>query len=414
MNVVIGKIGKSLSFDTKSWNGKGGDCDAYNIYYPIIKANPNITFYCIGKNDLTRKKLNIADNLIDIWQFYNTEDYHCDMWRFPYEFFKRMNITIDYGLIYTGPVGRTNIPNHTPLESDSNKMGTPLDMLKNYVGPMFSYLNESKITFDMLCVDKNYFPYASVDLINPPRRCISVWEQEHEIKSIIAKGDNTKKVDKVKEIYSKLDATILYDKNKLDLDSWLSIEKPIKIGLILNQGNASSQDRLKILQEYVLDYDVNQEAHIYGNWKEEVLNAHSQIKGVVKFHELDPLAQKFKYTLVVGNTKGPVTTKFREVVYHGMIPFVHETYDTQNNLDLHDFLRVKNSKELHTKIKALEQNPEKYKQLRVHLYKKYLDDVYFNGQYASSLFKALSKNIEIVSNKSTEQKLNIIKTKSLF
>ena len=58
MNIVIGKIGKSLSFDTKSWNGKGGDCDAYNFYYPIIKSNPDKIFYCIGKSDITRKKLN--------------------------------------------------------------------------------------------------------------------------------------------------------------------------------------------------------------------------------------------------------------------------------------------------------------------------------------------------------------------
>ena len=414
MNVVIGKIGKSLLFDTKSWNGKGGDCDAYNIYYPIIKANPDVTFYCIGKNDLTRKKLNVADNLIDIWQFYDTEEYQCDMWRFPYEFFKKMNINIDYGLMYTGPVGRTNIPNHTPLESDPSKFGTPLDMLKNYVGPIFSYLNESKITYDMLCVDKNYFPYASVDLINPPRRCISVWNQDHDIKSIIAKGDNTKKVDKVKEIYSKLDSTILYGKTKPSIEDWLAVEKPIKLGLILNQGNASSQDRLKILEDFVLNDDKDKEVHIYGNWKDEVKEQYEQIKGVVKFHELDPLAQQFKYTLVVGNTKGPVTTKFREVVYHGMIPFVHDTYDTQNNLDLHEFLRVKNSKELHTKIAALEANPEKYEKLRIHLYKKYLDDVYFNGQYASGLFKALTKNIEIVSDKSKEKKVKITKTKSLF
>jgi hypothetical protein len=59
--------------------------------------------------------------------------------------------------------------------------------------------------------------------------------------------------------------------------------------------------------------------------------------------------------------------KFWELINHGVIPFLHPTYDEQNNLKAPEFLRVPDSKELFKRISFLEENPDAYQTLLTNL-----------------------------------------------
>ena len=47
MNVAIGKIGKSILFDTTKWGAHGGDIDAPVFYENLFHKNPDVNFYIV-------------------------------------------------------------------------------------------------------------------------------------------------------------------------------------------------------------------------------------------------------------------------------------------------------------------------------------------------------------------------------
>ena len=48
------------------------------------------------------------------------------------------------------------------------------------------------------------------------------------------------------------------------------------------------------------------------------------------------------------------------MAHYGIIPFLHPDYDTQNNLNIPDFFRIKDSKDLYDKIELLENDHSEY------------------------------------------------------
>ena len=68
------------------------------------------------------------------------------------------------------------------------------------------------------------------------------------------------------------------------------------------------------------------------------------------------------------------------MAHYGIIPFLHPTYDEQNNLKCPDILRIKDSQDLFDKIELLENNKEFYNNLREEL-NNMLKDEYYDGTY---------------------------------
>ena len=54
MNVAIGKIGKSILFDSTKWGAHGGDIDAPVYYENLFHNNPTYNFYIVGASDYCR------------------------------------------------------------------------------------------------------------------------------------------------------------------------------------------------------------------------------------------------------------------------------------------------------------------------------------------------------------------------
>ena len=76
------------------------------------------------------------------------------------------------------------------------------------------------------------------------------------------------------------------------------------------------------------------------------------------------LLKEVKYTFIIPIEKGWTTSKIWEMIYYGIIPFMHPYYDSQKNLKVPDFIRIKNSKDLLEKINFLEENENEYLKLR--------------------------------------------------
>ena len=56
MNILIGKFGRSIFFDKKSWSIYAGDDEAPILYTELAKRYPQHTFYLIGKSDIYKIK----------------------------------------------------------------------------------------------------------------------------------------------------------------------------------------------------------------------------------------------------------------------------------------------------------------------------------------------------------------------
>ena len=156
-------------------------------------------------------------------------------------------------------------------------------------------------------------------------------------------------------------------------------EKSIKFMIVCNEGRPS---RYPDLKKYILDNV--QDVDIYGKWEEETIGADKRFKGPKKFNDLQEMLPRVKYTFCIPIKKGWVTAKFWEMAHYGIIPFLHPTYDEQNNLKCPEFLRVKDAKDLFKKIEFLENNPEAYDILRKNL-DSMLKDEYYDGSYLNNL-----------------------------
>ena len=155
----------------------------------------------------------------------------------------------------------------------------------------------------------------------------------------------------------------------------IRIWKNIKFMIVCNEGRPS---RYKDLKKYILDNV--EDVDIYGKWDEKILNNDERFKGPKKFNDLQAMLPNVKYTFCIPIKKGWCTAKFWEMAHYGIIPFLHPTYDEQNNLKCPDILRIKDSQDLFDKIELLENNKEFYNNLREEL-NNMLKNEYYDGTY---------------------------------
>lgn len=419
MNYVVGKIGKSILFDSNKWGAIGGDNEAPIFFETLFDKNPNDTFYLLGYSDFSRlpyseqKRINKNNNVIDLWandfKEYLDNEYGDGVpdKKFVSYIEKKLKeefaSKIDAGIFVMGPTGSNNVCGKTHLATDHDKLASPLFMLCKYVAPTFHFLNESKIPYLVVLNDPRFFPSRMRDLFHRPKIVLSQYNETVKHISHNSYDDlSSKQIVDVKCDYSRVETLFLIGKEKgkvekdSSLDSFFENDKPenterdINFLIVCNEGLPS---RYPDLKKYILNHI--DDIEIYGKWDEKTIGDDKRFKGPKKFNDLQKILPRVKYTFCIPIKKGWVTSKFWEMIHYGIIPFLHPTYDEQNNLKCPEFLRVKDSTDLYKKIKFLEDNPNAYETLKTNL-EKMLKDEYYDGSYINNL--VMSKVRSIIKN----------------
>lgn len=412
-SIAIGKIGRSVLFNSNNWGAVGGDNEAPIFYENIIHKNPDVTFYIVGVSDYsrldnaTKTRLNKHGNIVDIWEGFNE-------WRRTYvgdERGERIEYMIhwlksapkiDKGLFFIGPTATTNVYGKSYKVTDPNSLANPLIMQCKYAGPVIEFLNETRLPYAIILNDPRYFPASVRDLFNRPKAILSQYNETINHNSWNSYTDMTWNMATIPSHYKSMETIFLIGKERgkaiievpSSLDSFFDDaepeptgEKDIKFMIVCNEGRPS---RYPDLKKYILDNV--QDIEIYGKWDERTIGDDPRFKGPKKFNDLQRMLPRVKYTFCIPIKKGWVTAKFWEMAHYGIIPFLHPTYDEQNNLKCPEILRVKDSKDLFKKIEFLENNPGAYDILRKNI-NKMLRPNYYDGSYLNDLTMSTLKEI---------------------
>jgi len=270
---VIGKLGKSVSFDKNKWGAIGGDIDAPSLFLALATHNPGDTFIIIGRSDLAKykKKEKLPANLIDVYEIYsekflNGEPVTGKNLKEDYIVQALEGIDVHAGIIVGGPTGTTNLTKRChkrgPLEKENKiEWAKTLGMHTNYSAPMYEYLNESMITWVQIVHDPRYTKVGR-DMINHPKIALSQYDTEFVSRTVSNFEDQRELIDaKVKVIYAQQEKALI-------------INRPVKLAkktdkfvIVLNEGNNGAKSRYPELKKYVLDHI--QDVDIYGKWTHE-------------------------------------------------------------------------------------------------------------------------------------------------
>ncbi len=417
-NCAIGKIGKSVLFDSSRWGAIGGDNEAPIFYENLFHRNPDINFYFIGVSDYSRldrkerDRINKYNNVFDPWEglpefkstFKKQHDIDQETINIKYleHWHKNFDPGIDCGIFFIGPTATSNVRGKMHLMKEPSKLAKPLAMQSRYAGPVINYLNETQIPYSIIVNDPRFWPAQMRDLMHRPKVVLSQYDEVVNHRSVKAYGSVEIEHVKVPSKYSCVETIFLIGKTRGEqivstsptLDSFFEKadesadeEKNINFMVVCNEGRPSRYPQLK---KYILDNVENIE--IYGKWDERTIGDDPRFKGPKKFNELQEMLPRVKYTFCIPIKKGWVTAKFWEMAHYGIIPFLHPEYDEQNNLKCPEFLRVTDSKDLFDKIEFLENNPGAYSELRKNI-DGMLKDEYYNGSYLNKLARNTIKGM---------------------
>lgn len=388
MNIFVGKLGKSILFKRSSWGPIGGDNEAPLYYENLFHHNPDIQFYLLGCSDYDRlppderDRINKNGNVHDIWgeewkkfkKSYTGPKVSCrvdymDKWAAEA---KASGLNMNAGIVFAGPNATCNIPFRVTKMKNPTEIATPIDMLALYAGPLVSYLNDYRVPYVLIVNDPRFFPFMAKDIFHAPSSVLSQYNETVQYKHRKTYTDNTVIEFPLEARYASSETIYLInDKSKTaeakpcSLESFFGeeetveeagpIERDIKFLVVLNEGRPS---RYSLLKENILDHI--EDVDVYGHWNPETIGDDPRFKGSVSYDELQKMLPRIKYSYCIPIKPGWVTMKFWELLNHGVIPFLHPTYDSQNNLNAPEFLRVKDSKDLAAKIEFFENNPAEY------------------------------------------------------
>lgn len=419
-NCAIGKIGKSILFDSKRWGATGGDNEAPIFYENLFHRNPDVNFYLVGVSDFSRldrkerDRINRHGNVFDPWEGLtefktrykkrhdvDQETIHI---KFLEEWRENNDPGMDCGLFFIGPTATSNVRGKMYKMTDPKTLASPLFMQAKYAGPVIDYLNETRIPYSIIVNDPRYWPGTTRDLMHRPVRVLSQYDEVVNHRSVKEYGTTDIEHVEVPCEYSRVETIFLIGKKKGEqivetpssLDAFFddederqeaTDEKNIDFMVVCNEGKPSRYPQLK---KYILDNVENVE--IYGKWDERTIGDDPRFKGPKKFNDLQEMLPRVKYTFCIPIKKGWVTAKFWEMAHYGIIPFLHPEYDEQNNLKCPEFLRVTDSKDLFDKIRFLEENPDAYSELRRNI-DGMLKDEYYDGSYLNELAMKTIKEI---------------------
>lgn len=393
MNIVIGKFGKSILFNKNNWGPIGGDAAPSLTFINYAKKHPEHTFYMIGKSDISRFKRkftnniffdddsnSIPNNIIDVWETY---DKLTPAYEWPYKFLKLKQI--DCGIFFMGPTGRSNIPDFIYTVRNPDQKAKSLMMFENYVAPIIYYLNNSQIPFFILSEDPRYVPPAMKDLYNVERFALSQFNSVIKTERVKSFEENkTYITHDVVYYYSKIETLFLLNEHKPDLQHQPNRDIPF---LMILHGNP---ERFNIIKQWFIDTKIP--VQVFGQWKEYEKDYPDIFKNI-PMKNLSKEISRTKYTLILGRKYSNfVTQKFWETIQLGIIPFIHNEYDSDRLLPVPDILRVSSPQQLLEKITFLNNNENEYRNLLKHFDSVLLDE-YYNGTYIENLLTSSIKKL---------------------
>lgn len=406
MKIAIGKVGKSILFDSNKWGAIGGDNEAPIFYENLFHNNPDVDFYLVGVSDFTRldrkeqERINKHGNVHDVWEHFNEwrkgydNDERGERIFYMQDWMKNAAPKFDAGLFFMGPTATSNVWGKARKVTEPDKLASPLMMQCKYAGPVVDFINETGMPYAIILNDPRFFPAQMRDLFHRPKVILSQYNEVINHRAWKAYADMEMTHVKIPAEYKAMETIFLIGKERgkaivdtpSTLDSFFTDaverkegEKDINFMIVCNEGRPSRYNDLK---KYILDHV--EEVDIYGKWDERTIGDDVRFKGPKKFNDLQEMLPRVKYTFCIPIKKGWVTAKFWEMAHYGIIPFLHPTYDEQDNLKCPEFLRVKDSADLFKKIQFLEDNPDAYETLKGNI-ESMLKDEYYDGSYLNDL-----------------------------
>ena len=388
MNILIGKLGRSIYFDKDNWSMYAGDEEAPLLYTMLAKRYPQHTFYLVGRSDIRkyRKKrenqgffasmfdgLEVPPNLIDMfegWDKHNPEDTHIWLEKKV----ETLGLKFDVGIIYQGPTPNVGIPGMGVKTIDGTKEALTLEMFRNYYAPAMHLLNVTQTPYFLLCGDPRYVPLKQRDVFNDEKFILSQINTEREVNRISGYKIDELRRFTCKYIYAGIETVFMLNEKKVD---FRTIEKPNCFVMGLNGGG----DREKMIKEWLLDY--RRDIKVYGKWPEEFTAQYPEVFEEKSIKSVEDIFWGSRYTLIPPFSKNMstfVTQKFWKMIYYGIIPFFHPAYDTEKIFKVPDILRIDTPSQMWERIHYLDANPEAYKNILNHIHS-LLDDKYFNGDF---------------------------------
>lgn len=372
MNIAFCKLGKSIKFKG-SFSPHGGDVEAPNVIKALANNNPNVNFYLVGKSDygkLTEEErldifpynnvINVYDN-IPVKTMQTRACYEDPFIQCLNEFFKDNHIILDSVVMMMGQVGGVSIPGKTWQIKDTSLIASCIDMTANYTSPITVWLNENRLSDDRnipiieIINDPRYTLAQPRDIIFNPSVSLSQYNYiytNHTIKNY-------------EEQLPKIPYNCCVTYNGMEKAFLIGREFPTnwknkrnrKFTVILNEGKPS---RYNLLKEWVLDNsELQEDLEIYGKWDDKYTEYDLRFRGSIQLEKTQELMEDTRYTFIIPIKKGWVTSKYIEMIYAGVIPFFHPTYDEQHHIDLGQFdklLRPTSPEDMMNSIKLLEEN----------------------------------------------------------
>lgn len=305
----------------------------------------------------------------------------------------------DFGIGFPGQ-GFTlaNIPNFLPQLRDPSKTCAALNMTVAYSSQIIHWINMSNVKWYWIATDPRYCTKTLKrrDLVNLPIEILAQYNDIIEIYGLDEYDPKAKESwKKVNVIYSGVEKTNIIAENIVNPIN----ERTNKFSIVAMQSsygkgeNINKDYRYNALKKWVLSYDKDNEASIYGKWAEPFTKGIPQFKGFIHHNEIDNLFKNTRYTLVIPIMPHWVTSKYAEMLSVGVLPFLHPEYDTQYNILPKDhYIRVKSPKEMYEKMEYLDNNPELRIKLVKSLQYKLLNGVRNGSFLIETLNKANKRN----------------------
>jgi hypothetical protein len=304
------------------------------------------------------------------------------------------DIHIDFGLGFTSQGwGTCALPGFTQTLRPPFRPAGALDMTMLYASDILYYLSKTNLKWFLLATDPRYVKPSmrQRDISNLPQ--IILGQQEFTAKWFSLKefdrnaslANDGYVIRDVKSIYSGIEKINLIDECVLDTSE---IEKPVKfttVSMQLSEPKSEKDLRFDILNEYILKYDKDCSARIFGKWSPFFKKDRPQFKGYIATEDLDRIFSETRYTLVLPTAAGWVTSKYAEMLLLGVLPFFHPGYDTQGHVvPMDHFIRVKSPEDFYAKMEYLDKNPQDRIAIVANLQKTLCSDAY-SGRFMIEL-----------------------------
>jgi len=384
-NILIGKFGKHISFDSNKWGMVGGDSESAILISCMAQCYPDVNFYIASRNDFqkidshTRNAINKNSNLFNIWEKYDSQIDNQDWLK---HYFETHDIELDFGLFYGGPSSGSTIPNSMYLITEPDKTATPMSSSKRSVGIITKFLNDTGLPYVEIGEDPRYLPVQAKDLFNRSKKVLCV------------KDNITFSIKHIKEYLSReiIETTIpcsdighsymfLMNEDKDDLLKEPGNRKTkINVAMHCTASQDGSVNKWNLVKNFILD--PFPETFIYGKWDEKIIaGKHQNQFKETPMTDLHDVMYDTKYTLAIGGSRTWGTqSKFWKMLIFGIIPFLDP--DNENIFGAPEFIQTKDAKDFIEKVNFLENNHDEY----IKLWNECQELIHVRGLWDGSIF----------------------------